>query len=591
MIDLRQAVSDDVFEEYPVHLKEFLYSSEYLGLPELSRTQEQVVEKMTQIYKRQTLIEAFGRSEADRLWPQTYNEIILELGKGSGKDFIISIAFARIVYLLLCLRDPSGYYGKPPGDSIALLNVAINAKQAQEVFFKYFKQRIKGCNWYSDKIVRITADKVEFDKEITAYSGHSQREAWEGYNLLVVVLDEIAAFATEAESTGNPRADTAEAIYEMYQFSVTSRFSQFGKLALLSWPRFKGDFIETRYNDVVGQKHTEIKSHTFVIHDDLDPHDPSNQFTIHWEEDHITAYIEPNVYALRRPTWEVNPTVDIEDFKAQFIRNYEEALSRLACMPPDALDALFKDHEKIRQAFPIDRHSPFRPDWSTNELLQPSDFDYYLHVDLAYSHDRAAVAMAHVEDWVKMSIGNNRWMNEPVVKLDLVRWWTPTRSQNVNIDEIQQFIIKLKQAGFNLKLVTYDRWNSASHRQTLQRDFNIPTDLLSVAKEHYDDLVVVINTGRLIGYDIPLARDEFKGLQIIKGNKVDHPSKGSKDVADAICGAVYNSVNHTPKNLDNIIEVRYLGKQQPERPTPQPKPKRAMPDDLRRYLDKMQVIE
>jgi hypothetical protein len=40
----------------------------------------------------------------------------------------------------------------------------------------------------------------------------------------------------------------------------------------------------------------------------------------------------------------------------------------------------------------------------------------------------------------------------------------------------------------------------------------------------------------------PLLR-EVSRLQVVKGKRVDHPSGGSKDVADAVAGAVYNAVS------------------------------------------------
>ncbi len=40
-----------------------------------------------------------------------------------------------------------------------------------------------------------------------------------------------------------------------------------------------------------------------------------NEFDIEWEEDHIISYKYPRMYALRRPTWEINPTRSIDDFK------------------------------------------------------------------------------------------------------------------------------------------------------------------------------------------------------------------------------------------------------------------------------------
>jgi hypothetical protein len=48
--------------------------------------------------------------------------------------------------------------------------------------------------------------------------------------------------------------------------------------------------------------------------------------------------------------------------------------------------------------------------------------------------------------------------------------------------------------------------------------------------------------------------DELLQLRIVK-DKVDHPRKGSKDLSDAVCGSIYNSVALTPPDANPEIEL------------------------------------
>ena len=208
--DFLEALEEDAFEEKPVDIEEFVTSNDYLALPPLSDYQYQMIKASTQIYKHETLVKLYGEEEGEKRWKQTCNEVIFQLGKGSGKDYTSTIACAYIVYLLLCLKDPARYYGKPPGDAIDIINVAVNAVQAQQVFFKGFKNRITRCPWFIGKY-NEKVGSIEFIKSITVHSGHSQRESWEGYNLLFAVLDEISGFDLESTS-GNEQAKTASAI-------------------------------------------------------------------------------------------------------------------------------------------------------------------------------------------------------------------------------------------------------------------------------------------------------------------------------------------------------------------------------------------
>jgi hypothetical protein len=137
-------LQDNPFEETPVDVKTFVEGEDYLGQPPLSDIQYDIVRAMSQIYKKDDLITLEGFEEGSRYYKKyTKNEIILQLGKGSGKDFVSTVAVAFIVYKLLCLKDPARYYGKPSGDAIDIINVAINAQQAKNVFFKGLKTKIE----------------------------------------------------------------------------------------------------------------------------------------------------------------------------------------------------------------------------------------------------------------------------------------------------------------------------------------------------------------------------------------------------------------------------------------------------------------
>lgn len=596
MFDFKEFVDileGDEFEERPVDIDEFVTSKMYLGLPPLSDYQYQMLKAMTQIYKKETLYKLFDADTAEKRWAQTCNEVIFQLGKGSGKDYVSTIAASYITYLLLCLKDPAAYYGKPSGDSIDILNIAINAVQANNVFFKGFRTRIENCPWFIGKY-NPKAGSIEFDKNITVHSGHSEREAWEGYNVMVVVLDEISGFAMES-TTGNDQGKTAQAIYDMYSASVSSRFPDFGKLILLSFPRFKNDFIQQKYNEAIADKETIIRSHTFVVNPDLPDDMPENTFTVEWEEDHIIAYKVPKVFALKRPTWEINPTRKIEDFMVQFYKNPEDSLSRFACMPPEAVDAFFKSREKIEHAFrspnlAVDSSGRFA------EWFKPQDgVEYFVHVDLAQKHDHCAVSMSHVDKWVNVKIGNEFSQPAPFVNVDAVRWWTPTTDKSVDFGEVKDYILSLKQRGFNIKLVTFDRWNSHDMMQQL-KGYGINTELLSVAKKHYEDMAMIVAEERLSGPNIQLLIDELLQLRIMR-DKVDHPRKGSKDLADAVCGSIYNSIYHSKKNTNKEIAVHtfkdvvrdnFLENKEEGRNLI--RPPRKMPQELAEALESMEII-
>jgi len=86
-------------------------------------------------------------------------------------------------------------------------------------------------------------------------------------------------------------------------------------------------------------------------------------------------------------------------------------------------------------------------------------------------------------------------------------------------------------------------------------------------------------------------------LRIVK-DKVDHPRKGSKDLSDAVCGAVYNAIALTPPDADREVEIynysgvfageiEQLRRESEERlkNTIRMPEKKVMPVDIRDFFD------
>jgi len=273
-------------------------------------------------------------------------------------------------------------------------------------------------------------------------------------------------------------------------------------------------------------------------------------------------------------------------------------------MPPDAIDAFFKDREKVEAVFVrpngVDEDGAYRADFTPKEGVR-----YYVHVDLAQKHDHCAVALAHVEKFVQKKIGGQ--INEvlPYVIVDAVRWWTPKPGKDIDFADVRDYITGLKRRGFDLKLVTFDRWNSNDQIKYL-RGAGINSEILSVAKKHYEDLSWVVYDQRILGPDIPLLRKELLQLRITPSDKIDHPRTGSKDLADATCGAVHNAITYTPRDDFGTIEVQTYesirrievemerqaldSAREGDNVIEVPREQRAMPDDIADYLTRLEIL-
>jgi hypothetical protein len=518
--DFDRLLRQDDLVETPVPIQVFVQDKKYLGLPPLSPIQEEIVKHSTQILKERTLISLHGE-EAGREYYKKYtdNEVICMLGKGSGKDHCSRISIAYTAYLLHCLRDPLSYFGKAHGVYIDLLNLAVNAQQAQRVFFEPLKNLLLSSPYFNEVGFEPRVSEIFFfSRPVRCFSGHSESEGWEGYEVLTVVLDEIAAFKTDAELKGETRSKgSASAIYNMSKLSVMSRFPEVGKVILLSFPRYKGDFIEQRFYGAKEKK-------------------------------------EPKTWFIKAATWEVNPTIKREQLESEYIRNPIEAAARFECNPPNMEDAYFRDPDLVRKAFTYSE-DPINEDGTFKKWFNNTDQHVrFIHVDLALKRDRAALSLVHSPGLREVKTLNGI-EKLPVINVDLVYSWEAGINEEINFSSIRQMIIDLCRK-FDVAKVTFDRWQSIEMIQSL-RSLTINADFHSVKKTDYDTLTSAIYDGRLRGYwNELLVEEELLKLRLFSNNKIDHPSSGSKDLADAIAGAVFNCIENI--SVSSEIEIELL---------------------------------
>ena len=517
--DLDKLLSHEELDMEPVPLDVFVSDRKYLGLPPLSDIQTEIVKMSTQVFNVETLKKLHGDKEGQRIYDTyTQNEVICQLGKGSGKDHCARITMAYTIYLMHCLRDPLGYYGKATGVYIDLLNLAVNAQQAQRVFFEPFKNLLLSSPWFNEQGFEPRVSEIFFfSRPVRCFSGHSESEGWEGYEVMTIILDEISAFKTDSELKGDVRSKgSASAIYNMSKLSVMSRFPEVGKTILLSFPRYRGDFIQQRYDSSI-------------------------------------ALDEPKTWAIKAATWEVNPTIEREQLESEYIRNPIEARARFECEPPHMEDEFFRDADLVRNAFNF-AEDPIEEDGSFKSWFNGSDdFTRFIHVDLAVKRDRAALSMVHCPGMKSINTGLGT-EQLPVLNVDLVYSWQAQPGAEINFSQIRAMIVDLCRR-FSVAIVSFDQWQSVEMIQSL-RAMGINADFHSVKKTDYDTLMTAIYDKRLRGYwNEILVEDELLKLKLLRGNKIDHPSSGSKDLADAVAGAVFQSVQHM--QIDQEVEIEF----------------------------------
>lgn len=586
-LEVEKTPGQDIFEEEPVPLDVFLTDKKYMAQPPLGEHQFNLVRHMEQIYLPSMypfLVQNFGEA-----WTPVrfVNFLSVQWGKGSGKDHSVRMAVARIAYLLLCLKEPQAYFEFAPQDEIHILNVAMNAAQARRAFFKPLGTLLRNTPWFKDKVrseITDMATSIRLAKQIELISGHSAVENFEGLSPIAAVLDEISGFQSEDQKAARGVVEsqrTAEAVYDIVRTSASTRFPENFKVAAISYPRYLHDPIQNlcaRAEEDIEKRGLE-ESRYFV------------------DGPRTTWEVNPRYHRFEMIEVEGSkkPIPNVPAIVSDYENDPMMARGKYECLPERAVNRYFRNDSAIASAFArqddgwvdpisINYYWGFDeegakaegsyelatvPGWQVSYSISPDlkpyeGAVYALHADLAITGDRAGISMCHVKNWERREhiMGDMKPTDpkadyqvddRPVIKVDFVTSYeadlsaqTPdgeNRAREIQIRWFRNLVRELKRRGFVIGLVTFDNFQSADSIQILEM-WGIPSDVQSVDRklEPYSTMREIIYDGRLEAYHRLSVIEEIEGLSLLPNGKLDHPPGGSKDEADALCGAIYGAL-------------------------------------------------
>lgn len=484
-------------------------------------------------------------------------KILLEWGKGSGKDRTISKNVDFAAYRLANLLDPWDHFHKPAGDPIDFINVSFNAEQAKDVFFKHLKAMMRkticpvtGRNWFEDRGIDLREGKrniqarsivlvpggMQDENLITIHAGDSKTFTGEGLNLIGALFDELGCYAP---------VDKAIELFNALWDTATSRFKGDGFTLGISYKYAENDAMEVEFQAAERQVEADV-----------------------------AAGVPPSAYCDRAATWEVNLTTTRETFAKQYARNPERAKRVYECLGGGSDTAFFRYREEVRGRCNHDRIWPIKGRvW---RIADPSQVEfeewfhgtpgvqYHAHIDLAtgqHGRDKAGFVLAHSYEarptWSPDYLQRLQIEGVPnpeasgdfqkAVYMDLALQFIAPQGGEVRFAGIIDFLVRLRSLGFELT-VSYDGWQSRGELQRLQ-ELGFVGEVLSVDKTPgpANTAKELLYNGLLDYYPHPVLLREAEELEEDpKTGKVDHPEKskrrlleegepnGSKDVWDCL---------------------------------------------------------
>lgn len=524
------------------------------------------------------------------------SEVILYGGIGGGKTYFANVLLLRKLYELACLGDEVyEELGLASGSGIYFIYFSVNLVQARFTGFQDLKNMVDSIPFFQYEFPRDKSVEsfLRFPYNICVLAG-SRFQHQIGMNVLGAVLDEANFRLAKDEFEDAMRLYSAITARRLSRFVKDGR--DLGISVLISSAKSPSAFVERRIQEaksrdsvkVICVRSFEVKRDRYVGEDfyvflgkgylkprlvdsfadlkdicmglgvwkeEYECESYSVEYVIErllGEEERVLFVKVPGTF---RRMFEDDIVVAIRDLIGYGVSD-ENKFMRSVELFERALDGENLFSREIIELSMYDEMMLW--DWFDVKKVKDKEKPRCIHVDLSLRRDRTGIACAYVEG-VKEVEGQRL----PVVR---VEWMVAVeRSMRYRADDeipfwkIREFLRWLRVQGVNVKKVTFDKFQSADTVQLLRRD-GFDAGELSVDKDErvYLNLLTLYVEGRIKHPYVELYRRELFSLVYDRTKrerkKVDHPPGGSKDLTDAVAGAVYTVVHEFNVGVLNIEE-------------------------------------
>jgi hypothetical protein len=257
-------------------------------------------------------------------------ELILILGRRSGKSALAAIFAAYEIYKLLKRGHPQAYYGMPSGSEIRILDIA-NDKEQASIVYNDIQNHIQAIDYFKSSVAHDTQTYLKFRTEndikkfgpestngtITATFKSSIAKGLRGRGIICAILDEIAFFVDNGKSS-------AERVYRAIQPSI-AQFARHdkktrkaigdteGRMILISSPDAKEGFFYNQYQmSMTGGKEAR------------------------------------NMLMIQAPTWEIRPDLPKSYYEVEFAKDPNGFMTEHGAEFSDRVRGFIEDHKDLQ---------------------------------------------------------------------------------------------------------------------------------------------------------------------------------------------------------------------------------------------------
>lgn len=544
-------------DQAPVDINTFLDDDEFLGATDLSMWPE---------------VRAAIVGINEDWWKGLDNgakiEALLKGATGTGKTTIAMVTTLYHLHLLGCLKQPQAVYGLPKTTAIVFPIMAAKPHVTKKVVYRPLRKLFEDIPWFQKHMRLDTQVESEIDikdKNIRVVVGGADEDSILGEAVIGGIIDEInfmnivlRSKKSEATSGRSGLYDQAKNIYEAMVGRKKGRFISkgpcIGVVVVSSSTRYAGDFTDKREEHVkkVGEKGVYIYNKKQY---EVWPQDrySGKTFRLLVGNDTLsdTRVLGDNEEV---PNGALVLDVPVE-YKDDFIKNPHRYLRDVIGMSTTSvhpfirrrftvLDCIQRGEEEGLESFlekdNVELGRDGMPRVKRGHYCANPSRPRYVHIDLALNNDSCGIAMLRFDGLRKVEREGGMIEMLPEASVELACSIRPDGNNEIQIAEVRMWVKQLRDVyGYPIKVVTYDGAMSIESRQQWKKE-GAKTGYVSVDKTSvpYKQLRDAFSDGRVKMYQQQVLVDELFGLEYDGDkDKVDHPVNGSKDVADAVCGA------------------------------------------------------
>ncbi len=566
------AVANFEWDEQPMPVREWLMDTDMIG-----ETGRDMYPKL-----REDFCELF---EHGALSLGGYYEAVLTGAIGWGKDFFATTAVVRMLYEILCLKNPQHTLGLAAGEPIHIVPISKTVAAARRVVFGGVCKKLALSKWFRGKYVE-TMEEVRFKKKgVYIVGGASQDASALGLNVICAVVDESNFMGEGKVTTGSASGqaeDKATMIYNALARRVKSRYRRHGVsglVLLVSSKRSTTDFTEKRIRTAIKDNDAGLFVRDYAqwnVHPE--PFADQNWYKVlvspklgrsRLLEDH-------ELESAQKLCDEDNNSLIFEfpeDFLPEFTNDIDGAVRDFGGIATDFAGTLFiTNRVAIDEMFDESRPQWFgTAEWRTDRVLPINWPDFmdknvhgdpvpcccpgasrHVHIDLSESHCATGFCIGHVGG-SKTVLRRDpetgaRIMEEAIiVHIDCVLRIVAPDGGNVDHAEVRGLVYRLKAQGVPIMSVSMDQYSAPTNLQLFQRR-GLRTEEVGERRFKLAPALTTRQTiyeRRVVAPASALLHAELKGLEKDeKTQKVKKGPKGTKDLADALMGVVYYVTEH-----------------------------------------------